>query len=55
MTEQNGDDDTIEYDYNSIYNGFKIKKDSIDSLAGPIVITIENTTLGTSVSSTLTP
>ncbi len=55
MIEQDVNDDALEYDYRSVPNGFQIKKASIDDLAGPIIITVSNTALGTSTSFTLTP
>ena len=55
MIEQDLNDDTVVYDYNAIYNGFQIKKSSIDDLVGAVIITISNTSLGTATSFTLTP
>ena len=55
MTEQDPNDAALLYDYNRISGGIQIKKTSIDGLGGPIIITIGNTTLGTSASFTLTP
>jgi hypothetical protein len=54
MTLPDPNDDAAPYDYSLISGGIQIKKTSIDALSGPIIITIQNTTLGTSESFTLT-
>ena len=55
MVEPDPSDAAVPYDYTRILNGVQIKKTSVYAQPGPVVITIENTTLGTSVSFTLTP
>jgi hypothetical protein len=42
------------YDYKVIGNRIQIQKDSIEALSGPITITIENDTLVTTASFTIT-
>jgi hypothetical protein len=55
MIEKDPNDDSAQYDYYRIYNGFQIKKSSIDALEGPVTITVTNTALSTEAIFTITP